>query len=191
MKCDIVVAGVGGQGILAVATIIAKAAAEKCAYVRQSEIHGMSQRGGNVSAFVRLSDHPIASDIILDASADIIISLEPLESIRYLALLKTGGVLVTAKDPMINIPNYPELESVYDSIRVVEKNMILDLKKIAISAGSIKAVNMALLGGVSHYLPIESLQIEKTIENFFRLKGNAVIQTNLKAYSLGREMLLK
>jgi len=189
MKCDIVVVGVGGQGILAVATIITKAAAKEGRHVRQSEIHGMSQRGGSVSAFVRLSDDPIVSDIILDASADIILSLEPLESIRYLSLLKAGGSLITAKDPVVNIPNYPEIESIYESIQVVEKNLILDLKKLAIASGSIKAANIVLLGGVSHYLPIQSSNIENTITEFFKTKGEGVVQTNLKAYKLGRDIM--
>lgn len=190
MKCDIVVAGVGGQGILAVATIIAKAAAKEYGCVRQSEIHGMSQRGGSVSAFVRFSDGSIASDIILDASAEIILSLEPLESLRYLPLLKADGALITAKDPVINISNYPKLESVYESIRIVEKNLILDLKKIAQLAGSIKAVNIALLGGCSHYLPMQSSNIEKTIAEFFQTKGEFMVQVNLKAYELGRELFV-
>lgn len=187
MKYDIVKAGVGGQGILTVATIIAKAAMIDGLHVRQSEIHGMSQRGGNVSAFVRISSTPIASDMIPQGSADMILSMEPLESLRYLKLLAKHGILLTVKEPVINIPNYPQLEEVYSHITSIKGSVIVDTQELVKEAGSIKVVNMILIGAAAPHLPVKFTSLEKATRELFARKGDAIVNLNLKALNIGRE----
>ena len=112
MKKDIILSGVGGQGILSIAAIIGQAALKDNLYMKQAEVHGMSQRGGDVQSNLRISDRPISSDLIPHGKCDLIISLEPMESLRYVEYLSQDGWLVTNETPFINIPNYPEQEKV-------------------------------------------------------------------------------
>jgi len=187
MQYNIVLSGVGGQGILAVATIIAKAAMDDGLLVRQSEIHGMSQRGGDVSALVRISDQPIPSDMIPHGTADMILSMEPLEGLRYLKLLAPWGIFLTAKEPVLNIKDYPAIAEVYRHIQALERHVILDAKKLAEEAGSIKAVNMVLVGAAAPHLPVQSASLERAIRDIFARKGEAMVAMNLKALQLGKE----
>ena len=95
MKTDMILSGVGGQGILSIAAVVGEAAVNEGLYMKQAEVHGMSQRGGDVQSNLRLSDQPIASDLIPKGQADLIVSLEPMEALRYLPYLKKDGWLVT------------------------------------------------------------------------------------------------
>lgn len=108
MKKDIILCGVGGQGILSIATVIGEAATKAGLYLKQAEVHGMSQRGGDVQSNLRLSTETIWSDLIPQGGADVVISMEPMESLRYLPYLAKTGVIVTSCKPFINIPNYPD-----------------------------------------------------------------------------------
>ncbi|MBO4731994.1 MAG: indolepyruvate oxidoreductase subunit beta, partial [Spirochaetaceae bacterium] len=146
MKYDIILAGVGGQGVLSIAAIIASAAMKSGLSVRQSEVHGMSQRGGGVSAHLRLSDATIASDLIPKGGADMILSMEPMESLRYLPWLGAKGVLLTAAEPFVNINNYPEIETIYKTIDSLPDSRILKTAELAKEAGNIKCENMVLIG---------------------------------------------
>ncbi|HSE37567.1 MAG TPA: 2-oxoacid:acceptor oxidoreductase family protein, partial [Blastocatellia bacterium] len=110
MKYDIILAGVGGQGVLSVSAVIGSAARSQGLFVKLSEVHGMSQRGGGVVANLRLADKPIASDLIPLGGASMILSMEPLESLRYLNYLSPEGVLITSTNPVVNIPDYPNLD---------------------------------------------------------------------------------
>ena len=105
MKTDIILSGVGGQGILSIATIIGEAATRMGLTLKQAEVHGMSQRGGDVQSILRLSDGPIASDLIPFGSADLILSLEPMEALRYLPYLSQEGWFISSSAPFKNIPN--------------------------------------------------------------------------------------
>ncbi|MEW6565201.1 MAG: indolepyruvate oxidoreductase subunit beta [Spirochaetota bacterium] len=186
MKRDIILAGVGGQGILSVAAIIAKAAVDQGLKVRQSEVHGMSQRGGAVLAHLRLSDSTIYSDLVPKGEADLIISMEPLESLRYTAWLNPEGTLVSAAEPFINIPDYPELENIYSMIRSLPRSVIVETQNLAKEAGLARAANMVLIGAASPYLPIAPEAMEGTICELFATKEPAVIDANIKAFRLGR-----
>lgn len=188
MKRDIILAGVGGQGILSVATIITKAAVNQHLTVRQSEVHGMSQRGGAVLAHLRLSDGPIYSDLVPKGGADLIISMEPLESLRYIPWLKPEGTLVSAAEPFINIPDYPELEKIQGLIRSCPRAFIVKTQDLAKEAGLARAANMVLIGSASPYLPIPAEAMEGTICELFATKEPAVIDANLKAFRLGRKI---
>lgn len=186
MKRDIILAGVGGQGILSVAAIIAKAAVDQGLKVRQSEVHGMSQRGGAVLAHLRLSDSTIYSDLVPKGEVDLIISMEPLESLRYTAWLNPEGTLVSAAEPFINIPDYPELENIYSMIRSLPRSVIVETQNLAKEAGLARAANMVLIGAASPYLPIAPEAMEGTICELFATKEPAVIDANIKAFRLGR-----
>lgn len=186
MKKDIILAGVGGQGILSIATIIGEAALHQGLRIKQAEVHGMSQRGGDVQSNLRISSDPILSDLIPLKGADIIISLEPMEALRYLPFLAEDGWIVTNSEPFVNIPNYPEMENVLAELRKVKNVVMLDVDAIAKDCGNQRAANMVLLGAASPYLGMEPEKIEAGIERIFSRKGAEVVDLNIKALRAGR-----
>ncbi|MBO8450479.1 MAG: indolepyruvate oxidoreductase subunit beta [Spirochaetes bacterium] len=185
MTYNILLAGVGGQGVLSLAAVIAKAAMAAGLEVRQSEVHGMSQRGGGVQAHLRIADGPVYSDLIPSGGADMILSMEPLEALRYLPFLRPDGVVVTASEPVVNIPDYPDLESVLAAIRALPSAKIVDAEEIAKQAGNPKAVNMALVGAAGTWLPLSEEVIADSVRDMFARKDPRVIDANMKALALG------
>jgi indolepyruvate ferredoxin oxidoreductase beta subunit len=185
MKTDIILAGVGGQGILSVAAVIGEAALDDGLFMKQTEVHGMSQRGGDVQSHVRISNQAIASDLIPLGTADLIISLEPMEALRYLPYLKKDGWVVTHSQPFKNIPNYPELEQVMKAYDSLPNKIILDVEQIAKDLGTPRSSNIVLLGAASSYLPIDFYKLENGIRRIFERKGEAVVEANLKAFLAG------
>ena len=189
MKKDIILAGVGGQGILTIATVIGTAALMEGLQLKQAEVHGMSQRGGDVQSHLRLSSKPIASDLIPEGKADMVISVEPMESLRYVNMMnKETGWLITSMNPFINMSNYPSLEELLAEIWNLPRNVTIDAEKVAKELGSVKAANIVVLGAASPYLEIKFENLEKAIESIFAEKGNDVIQLNLKALRAGKEL---
>ena len=188
MKRDIILCGVGGQGILSIATIIGEASTEAGLHLKQAEVHGMSQRGGDVQSNLRLSTDPIWSDLIPLGEADVIISMEPMEALRYLPYLSKQGTIVTSSKPFVNIPNYPaesELMAELDSMPSVVK---LDIETVAKDAGNARGANMVLLGMAAPYIEILSVeQLREAISVIFARKGDAVVEANLKAFDCGVE----
>jgi indolepyruvate ferredoxin oxidoreductase beta subunit len=187
MKCDIILAGVGGQGILSIAAIIGMAAVESGLHLKQAEVHGMSQRGGDVQSNLRISDQDIASDLIPKGKADMIISVEPMEALRYLPMLAFDGWLVTNTKPFINIPNYPEISKIMAEIETLPKHVAIDGDKIAHTLGASKSANMVILGAASPFLGIDISKLEETIMMLFAKKGKEVVQINLNAFRAGRQ----
>ena len=187
MKADIILAGVGGQGILSIATVLGEAALADNLLIKQAETHGMSQRGGAVYSHMRISNEPIFSDLIPGGSADLILSVEPMESLRYLPYLSGTGYLVTNITPFINIPNYPEIEKVLAEIRKLPRFIAIDADLIAKEVGSSRASNMVMLGAASPFINIEFTQIEKGIRTIFERKGESVVNLNLEAFRRGRK----
>ncbi len=187
MKYDIIMAGVGGQGVLSVSAIIASSAMKEGLHVKQSEVHGMSQRGGAVLANLRLSDRPIASDLIPLGAASMVLSMEPLESLRYLRFLGPTGTIVTSSDPLVNIPDYPKLDDLLASVRTLPNAVLIEAERLARDAGSARATNMVMVGAASHWLPVQVATIEHFIESLFARKGEKIVATNLKAFHAGRE----
>jgi indolepyruvate ferredoxin oxidoreductase beta subunit len=187
MRYDVILAGVGGQGVLSVAAIIALGAMKDGLSVRQSEVHGMAQRGGSVQAHLRLSDRIIVSDLIGKASADMILSMEPIESLRYLAYIKADGVLVSSTDPVKNIPTYPDPESIYAKIRALPSARLIEAAALARQAGSARSTNMVMVGAASAYLPVEEKSLLAAIDELFSRKGEKIVQVNRKAFQMGRE----
>ena len=185
MKTDIILSGVGGQGILSIAAAIGEAALKEGLYMKQAEVHGMSQRGGDVQSNLRLSDQPIASDLIPLGHADLIISLEPMESLRYLPYLSKEGWLVTNSQPFINIPNYPDVETVRKEIDKLPHKVVLDVETIAKNVGSVRAANIVMLGAAAPFIGIEYDKIAEGIKRIFTRKGEEIVEMNLKALKAG------
>lgn len=188
MKTDMVIAGVGGQGILSIAAALGSAALDNNLYMKQAETHGMSQRGGDVQSFMRISDQPIYSDLIPKGGADIILSVEPMEALRYLPYLKEGGFVVTNSTPFINIPNYPKEEELVATIKALPNYVLIDADRIAKEeVGSARAFNFVMLGAASPFIDVPFEYLEEGIRRIFSRKGDEVVEMNIKALHAGRK----
>jgi len=191
MKQDIILSGVGGQGILSIAFVIDNAALEDGLNFKQAEVHGMAQRGGAVQSHLRLSDQKIHSDLIPRGLADMILSVEPLEALRYVDFLSENGKIITSSTPYVNIPDYPELDEVIERIKEIGNAIIIDSKKIAAEAGSVQAQNMVMLGAASTDLMVKEKSLLKYIEVLFQPKGQKLVDMNHKAFELGKKAALE
>lgn len=187
MKCDIILAGVGGQGILSIAATIGLAAVEQNLFLKQAEVHGMSQRGGDVQSHLRLSDREIYSDLIPHGGADLIISVEPMEALRYLPWLSDAGWLVTNSVPYVNIPEYPEVDDVLAELGRAGNAIVLDADGIARNLGSARSGNMVILGAASSFISMPFSSLENAVRKMFSRKGEDVVDINLKALRAGRD----
>ncbi len=187
MKKDIILAGVGGQGILTIATILGHAALARGWQLKQAEVHGMSQRGGDVQSHLRLSDAPIWSDLITLGDADMILSVEPMEALRYLPYLRSDGWIITNSNPFKNIPNYPEEELVYAEIKSVKNHILFDADAVAKEIKASKSMNIVILGAAIDKLGFTQQEIEDSIKAIFSRKGEAIVEANLKALQAGIE----
>lgn len=191
MKTDIILAGVGGQGILSIAAALGSAALTNNLYMKQAETHGMSQRGGDVQSYMRISDKPIFSDLIAKGTADIILSVEPMEALRYLPFLRKGGYVVTNATPFINIPNYPDTEVLKARLEALPHHVVIDADTIAKEAtGNVRASNFVMLGAASPFIEIPFEYLEDGIRAIFSRKGEEVVEMNLKGLRAGREFAL-
>ena len=192
MKTDIILSGVGGQGILSIAAIIGEAALAENLYIKQAEVHGMSQRGGDVQSNLRIADRPINSDLIASGNADVIISLEPMEALRYLPYLSREGWIITSSAPFVNIPNYPEEKVLKAELQKLPRVIMLDVNELAKEHNLPKCANVILLGAAAKSLQIIGYSdLEKSIARVFANKGQAVIEMNLKALSIGYNAVQK
>lgn len=187
MKTDIILAGVGGQGILSIAATIGMASIANNLHIKQAEVHGMSQRGGAVQSHFRLSSVPIASDLIPKGKADIILSVEPMEALRYIEFLKPEGWIVTNSTPFVNISNYPEIESVWNKLKKRKNTIILDADEIAKELGSPRSSNIVMLGAASPFIDLPYESLEAAIREIFLRKGDKVIEANIQALKAGRD----
>jgi indolepyruvate ferredoxin oxidoreductase beta subunit len=186
MKRDIILAGVGGQGILSIAAVIGIAAVESGLNLKQAEVHGMSQRGGAVQSHLRISDAPIASDLIPEGSCDMILSVEPMEALRYLPFLAPDGWVVTSSKTFENIDDYPAKDALFEEIRKVENHLIIDASAISRELGSQKASNMVMLGAAMDKLGLDQERLEGALFTLFGRKGEEVVQLNKEALMAGK-----
>ncbi len=186
MKKDIILAGVGGQGILSIAAVIGMAAVESGLYLKQAEVHGMSQRGGAVQSHLRISDSPIASDLIPEGNCDMILSVEPMEALRYLPFLAKEGWVVTSSKTFKNIDDYPPEDDLFAEIRKLQNHVIIDAFAIAREIGSQKVSNIVMLGAASDYLGLTQESLEGALDTLFRRKGEDVVKLNIKALKAGK-----
>lgn len=187
MKYDIILCGVGGQGVLSVAAAIAAAAASEGLEVRQSEVHGMAQRGGAVMSHLRLSDKTIPGDLVPKGGADMILSMEPLEALRYTSYLKPDGACVSASAPFENIPSYPDLAGLLAKVESLPSARVVDAEGAAKDAGNRRAVNMVMVGAASSHLPLPQAALESAITDLFARKGETIVASNIAAFKAGRE----
>ena len=186
MKKDIILAGGGGHGILTIATIIGEAAAKAGVNLKQAEVHGMSQRGGDVQSTLRLSTEPIYSDLIREGSADLIISMEPMEALRYVPYLVEQGWVVTSSHPYKNIPNYPDVQQIVEELESLPHTAMLPIEDLARQNNMPKSANVVLLGMAARYIEILSPEeLRESIKRVFASKGEAVVEMNLRAFDLG------
>lgn len=191
MKKDIILSGVGGQGILSIATVIGRAALEEGLQIKQAEVHGMSQRGGDVQSNLRISSSRIDSDLIARGGADLIISLEPMEALRYLPWLAADGWVITNTVPFVNIPNYPDAGALQRELASLPHVVALDVDSLAKAAASPRSANMVLLGAAAPFLGLEAGKFEQGIRAIFARKGDAVVEMNLAAFRAGYEQTKK
>jgi indolepyruvate ferredoxin oxidoreductase beta subunit len=187
MMNNVILAGVGGQGLLSIAAALGEAARREGLYLKQAEVHGMAQRGGVVQSHVRFGDRPIHSDLIREGTADLVLSLEPMEALRYLPFLRSGGVLVTSENPLVNVPSYPALDRVRAEIARLDRHVLIDANALAEEAGSVRCANMVMLGAGSPFLGLPEEALLAGIEAVFAAKGRAVVETNLRGFRLGRK----
>lgn len=190
MRYDIVLCGVGGQGILSIATILDRVALNRDLELKQAEVHGMAQRGGAVQSHLRIADAPIMSDLIPVGAADMILSVEPMEALRYLHWLTEGGVVVSSTTPFVNIPDYPEIEEIVASLTGTAKHVLVDSKALAREAGNIRTENTVMLGAASPHLPLPADAIRAEIGALFASKGEKIVAANQRAFDLGRDAAL-
>lgn len=191
MKKDIILSGVGGQGILSIATVIGYAAIDSGLYMKQAEVHGMSQRGGDVQSHLRISSKEIHSDLIPFGGADIILSIEPMESLRYLPYLSEEGWVITNSTPFDNISNYPDINAVKEEIGKIKKHILINADDIAKNIGSPMSMNMVMIGAASDFLEIDFEKLEKGIRFIFGGKGEEVVNKNIEALNAGKEFSKK
>jgi indolepyruvate ferredoxin oxidoreductase beta subunit len=185
MNYDLVVCGVGGQGVLTMAAVIDHAIHSAGLHLKQSEVHGMAQRGGAVSAYVRIADHPVASDLIADGTASMVLSVEPMEALRYIPLLRPDGWIVTDITPMVNVGNYPDLAALYQVLFSAPRLVALDAALLAKKAGSVKVQNTVVLGAAASHLPFPSELIEQQLQKLFHRKGERIVTANINAFRMG------
>jgi len=185
MKKDIILCGVGGQGILSVATIIGEAAMNDGLYIKQAEVHGMSQRGGDVQSNLRISSSPIMSDLISLGGADVIISMEPMEALRYLPYLSKEGWIITSSTPYVNIPNYPDMAVIEADLAKVKHVIRLDIEQMAKDGGVPRSANVILLGAAQKALAMDYAKLEDAVRRVFGRKGEKIVEQNIKALAIG------
>ena len=191
MKRDIILSGVGGQGILSIAAVIGRAALEDGLHIKQAEVHGMSQRGGDVQSNLRIGTSAIRADLIPRGAADLIVSREPMEALRYLPWLASDGWVITNTVPLVNIPDYPDAEALRRELEALPHVVPLDIDAMARAAASPRSANMVLLGAAAPLLGIGTATLEAGIRDIFARKGDTVVETNLAAFRAGYEATQK
>ena len=147
----------------------------------------MSQRGGDVQSNLRLSSSPIASDLIPYGGADLIVSLEPMEALRYLPYLAPTGWIVTNSAPFVNIENYPKMEDIESELESCDNVVAFNMDELAKEKASPRASNMVLLGAAAPFIELEAEKIEEGIRSIFGAKGEKIVESNIAAFRAGLE----
>lgn len=188
MHSNIILAGVGGQGILSIAYVLDNAALAEGYRFKQSEVHGMSQRGGAVSSHLRIAKGDLWSDLVPEGQGDLVLSVEPLESLRYTHYLRPGGWVVSSMSPFVNIPDYPDLEGILDRVAGLPTHVLVDADALARKAGSSRASNMVMVGAAARFLPLPEATLRRFVGEMFRAKGDKAMAINDRAFQYGLTM---
>lgn len=188
MNINIILAGVGGQGILTIASVIDREALQSSLTIRQTEVHGMSQRGGAVQSHLRISNREIYSDLIAEGTANLILSVEPLEALRYLPLLASAGRVITSTDQFINMEGYPAMEDILTELHRTNLPVLVNAAELAREAGNSRTSNMVMLGAASPFIGIAATHFEEAIESLFHAKGPEIVAVNIRAFRKGEEL---
>ena len=186
MQKNIILAGVGGQGILSIAYVIDNAALASGLHFKQAEVHGMAQRGGAVQSHLRYSDREVYSDIIPQGRADMIISVEPLEVMRYWHYLRPEGWVVASVTPYVNIPDYPENDALLGELAAFPRAVLVDSGQLARAAGNMRAQNMVVVGAAAPLLDLDQELLLEWVAKLFAAKGEKIVDVNQRAFRLGR-----
>lgn len=184
---SILLAGVGGQGILRASDILCLAFMASGLDVKKSEVHGMAQRGGCVTSHVRYG-RKVYSPIAKKGDVDILVSFEKLEALRYLDYLKPQATIIINEEeiypPSVNLGDAQYPENIYDRVsRYFETVKMINALDLARKAGNIRAVNTVLLGVLSTFLDLKSDLWEEVLQKAFPSKS---LEANLKAFNLGK-----
>jgi len=147
----------------------------------------MSQRGGDVVSHLRISDKPIASDLIPIGAADIVLATEPMEALRYAHFLHKDGWIITNIVPEKNIPDYPDLDQILNEIKKYPNHILIDATHIARDIKSRRSMNIVLLGAAAPFLGLEYSDLEEGIKAIFGRKGEDIVMKNLEALQAGKE----
>ncbi|WP_372775063.1 indolepyruvate oxidoreductase subunit beta [Mangrovibacterium sp.] len=190
MKIDIILAGVGGQGILSIGAILGDAALYENLFIKQAETHGMSQRGGAVVSHVRIADHPVSADLIYRGQADFLLAMEPMEALRQLPFLGEKGMLISNMEPCLNLPNYPPVEKLWFEIEQLPRYVLVDGGVITHELCNPKGINMVMLGALSVFIPLKKESLHQGIKDVFETKGEKIISLNIQAFETGRSVVL-
>ena len=190
MRRDVILAGVGGQGLLALAAVIGETVRALGLNLKQAEVHGMAQRGGVVQSHVRYSDRPIHSDLVTEGTANLILALEPMEALRYLPFLAPDGAVIASSVPFVNLPGYPKMEAILRELRSLNDLRLIDAPALAKEAGALQCANMVILGAGSPFLDLPEAAVIEGIRTVFASKSNSIIETNIRAFRLGRQSSL-
>ena len=180
---NVFICGVGGQGILLASEILSEVALGRGLDVKKSEVHGMAQRGGAVVSHVRFGDR-VYSPVIADGEADLLVSFEKMEALRWLHSLRPAGTLVVNSQEIVpsGLDEYPR-EIDEDLRRRVPDLLSVDALTLAEEAGNIRAVNTVMLGAFSSFLEFDDADWRKAIEARVPPK---TVDVNLRAFELGR-----
>lgn len=186
-KCDIVIVGVGGQGVILISEIIGRAALKAGLPVRAAETHGMAQRGGSVINHTRLGC--IYGPMVPEGGADLLVALEPAEALRYGRYLSSGGVALVNTKPVLPTTvttghfRYPDIEEILAPLRGVGRVISMNATEIAERAGNSQTANIVMLGAMSRFMPIEEALILDALRDSVPAK---YIDVNLKAFEMGK-----
>ena len=185
MERNVILAGVGGQGILTIAHAISTTAVRRGLHVKQAEVHGMSQRGGAVYSHLRMADHELFSDLIPRGECDLILAMEPLEALRYVPYLRENGCILSNTSPVVNIPSYPPVDGVLERLQRSHEHVLIDADRLARSAGSALAANSVLVGAAAWHIEFDLDELQDVVAELLASKGERIVELNRQALRLG------
>jgi len=187
-ECDIVIVGVGGQGVILISDVIGRAAVKAGKPVRGAETHGMAQRGGSVINHTRIGCE--YSPLVPSGGADVLLSLEPAEALRFGHFLSPEGIALINTTPVLPVTvttgkaGYPALEEILPLLsKSCQQVRVIDATALARQAGTAQAMNVVMLGALSRFIPLPE---EVLLEALSQVVPARYLEANLRAFQLGK-----